>query len=161
MKDTIEMIERIQHDIAHCDHTGIIPLPVLVAEEIKSILKGKKDSEGNPWFCPECGCEYNDCCKEHIKRMEIIGKHPRKPRTPRAKMTNTDKANELSFRMTFHKEDPSLCDTCKRAYYMGGGIVAYGDKVYRQRYCRLTNKHGHGRAISGRGYQECEGYVET
>ena len=73
-------------------------------------------------------------------------------------MTNTPNTDEISG---FDKEEPSLCDTCKQAYYLGGGFVFSGGKTYRQRYCGLTNKHGHGRSITGLGYQECEGYVKT
>ena len=32
-----------------------------------------EERESNPWFCPECACEYNGCCKEHIVRLATSG----------------------------------------------------------------------------------------
>ncbi len=40
--------------------------------EIKGILEQEQRREENPWFCPECGEEYNGCCKEHIVRLEMV-----------------------------------------------------------------------------------------
>jgi len=35
----------------------------------------------------------------------------------------------------FVSPEPSLCDSCRNAYFVEGGYVWVGGKEYRQRYC--------------------------
>lgn len=63
------------------------------------------------------------------------------------------------FEYLYTKPEPSLCDSCKFAYFMSGGSVSIGSvsndlKMYRQRYCNYPIKGN----ISISGYQECELY---
>jgi len=59
----------------------------------------------------------------------------------------------------FAKPEPSLCDTCSKAYILKGGMVGIGNKSYLQRYCNYPLPNSNfGRAISTCGYQECDGY---
>jgi hypothetical protein len=61
----------------------------------------------------------------------------------------------------FDKPEPSLCDTCKNAYYIYGS-TSFGGKNYMQRYCNIPPEgyegKNRGRAIHGSGYNECKYY---
>jgi len=67
----------------------------------------------------------------------------------------------------FDEPDPSLCDSCVFAYYVGGGSIGTGTvsggwKNYRQRYCPKPpeGEEGQpvGRSIHTSGYQSCKYY---
>lgn len=54
---------------------------------------------------------------------------------------------------TMDKPDPSLCDSCKNAYHMPGGVSMWLGKNYPQRYCSALTI-----SIHSSGKDACDRY---